>query len=108
MDWEQATRIAYEIGKSKLTEKKTEFFHKAAEYARIRVDWQLSTAGERLYMDEKRKSVHDVFIEACNSLSRDMQKEGEDISWREYLGEDRKEIGDFACYIHLILGLVAR
>jgi len=108
VDWEHATKIAYEIGKSKLVEKRMEFFHKAAEYARIRVDWQLSTPGERLQLDEKRRALHDGFIEACNGLSRDMQAEGEDISWREDLGEDRKEIGDFACYINLILGLVAR
>jgi hypothetical protein len=108
MDWEQATKIAYEIGKSKLVEKRIEFFRKAAEYSRVRVDWQLSTPGERLLMDEKRRSLHDAFIETCDALSRDMEKEGEDTSWREDMGNDRKEIGDFACYIHLILGLVAR
>ncbi len=108
MDWEKATAIAYGLGKSKLAEKRLELFRKAADYARIRVDWQFSTAEQRLAMDENRRRIHDAFIEACADMGRTMEAEGEDVSWREELGHDRKEIGDFACYIHLILGLVAR
>lgn len=108
MNWETATKIAYEIGKSRLAEKRMELFRKAAEYAQMRVEWQLSVLEERLGMDERRKAVHDAFIEACDGMSRDMVAEGEDVSWKTELGDDRKEIGDFACYIHLILGLVAR
>ncbi len=108
MNWEKATKIAYEIGKSKQAEKRMEFFRKAADYARIRVDWQFSSPEDRLNMDDNRRRLHDAFIEVCDSMSRLMEAEGEDISWRAELGVDRKEIGDFACYIHLILGLVAR
>ena len=108
MNWEKATQIAYEIGKSKLAEERMDLFRKAAEYARIRVDWQLSSAGERPGMDENRRRLHDAFIGACDDMGRVMEAEGEDASWRVELGADRKEIGDFACYIHLILGLVAR
>jgi hypothetical protein len=108
MDWEKATRIAYEIGKSRLAEKRMELFRKAAEYAHVRVEWQLLPLEERMRMDERRRAVHDAFIEACDGMSRNMQEEGEETSWKTDLGDDRKEIGDFACYIHLILGLVAR
>lgn len=108
MDWEKATAIAYEIGKSKHAEKRMELFRKAADYARVRVDWQLSTPAERLNMDEGRRLLHDAFIEVCDGMGRSMEADGEDTSWRAELGTDRKEIGDFACYIHLILGLVAR
>jgi hypothetical protein len=108
MNWEKATQIAYEIGKSKQAEKRLELFRKAADYARIRVDWQLSSPEQRLNMDEARRRLHDAFIEDCDSMSRIMEAEGEDISWRAELGDDRKDIGDFACYIHLVLGLVAR
>jgi len=59
-------------------------------------------------MDAARTRAHDLFIEACDMMGRCMQNEKEDFSWRGELGNDRKEIGDFACYIHLILGLVAR
>lgn len=108
MDWERATRIACEIGKSSLGERRMDFFRKAADYARMRVEWQLSTPGERILLDEKRKEMHDSFIACCDELSAAMQAQGEDSSWRNELGQDRKEIGDLACYIHLILGLVAR
>ena len=108
MDWETATRIACEIGKSALAERRIDLFRKAAEYARIRVEWQLSTPAERIFLDEKRTQMHDSFIAACDELSVAMQTQGEDSSWRTEVGQDRKEIGDLACYIHLILGLVAR
>lgn len=108
MDWERATRIAHAIGSSRLLAVKIALFRKAADYARMRVDWQLSTPEERLLMNAARTQSHDAFIEACEMMSRCMEDEKEDITWREELGNDRKEIGDFACYLHLILGLVAR
>jgi hypothetical protein len=108
VNWEKATGIAYEIGKSGLAEKRRELFCKAVEYAQVRVEWQLSAPDERLKMEERRRSVHNAFIEACDAMCRNMQAEGEDVSWKAELGNDRKEIGDLACYIHLILGLVAR
>jgi hypothetical protein len=37
-----------------------------------------------------------------------MIKNGEDASWRKDLGSDRKEIGDFACYIALFKSLEVR
>lgn len=108
MDWEKATRIAHAIGISRLQVIRMVLFRKAADYARMRVDWQLSTPEERLLMDADRTRSHDAFIEACDMMGRCMEDEKEDFSWREDLGTDRKEIGDFACYLHLILGLVAR
>ena len=108
MDWEKATRIAHAIGRSRLKVNRMVLFRKAADYARMRVDWQLSTPEERLLMDADRTRSHDAFIEACDMMGRCMEDEKEDFSWREELGKDRKEIGDLACYLHLILGLVAR
>ncbi|MDD2319945.1 MAG: hypothetical protein PHO83_07845 [Geobacteraceae bacterium] len=108
MDWEKATRIAYAIGNSRLAPLRIELFRKAVDYAHLRAKWQLSTAEERIAMDAVRTKAHDAFIEACTMMSRCMEDEKEDCAWREDLGNDRKEIGDFACYLHLILGLVAR
>lgn len=108
MNWESATKFAYEIGKSRLAIMRMEFFRRAADYAQMRVAWQLATPEERVSLNERRTASHNAFIEACDMMSRSMREEGEDVSWRDELGSDRKEIGDFACYIHLILGLVAR
>ena len=59
-------------------------------------------------MERRRTAAHDRLIDACNILSRQMAKEGEDNSWRADLGEDRRRIGDFACMLHCLLGLRAR
>ncbi|MFC1812337.1 hypothetical protein ACFL03_06550 [Thermodesulfobacteriota bacterium] len=85
-----------------------ELARSAIRYSRIRVDYMMVSSLERREMDEARTRAHTVFIEACNILSRNMYKVGEDNSWRSRLGDDRKTIGDFACYIHCLLGILAR
>jgi hypothetical protein len=37
-----------------------------------------------------------------------MAKSGEKVEWRRVLDNDRKVIGDFACYIHCMCGIGAR
>jgi hypothetical protein len=108
MDWEKATRIAYAVGRSRLADLRMQLFRKAVDYANIRVEWQLSDQDGKVLMDPVRTKAHDAFIEICDVMGQAMAGEGEDVAWRDDLGGDRKEIGDFACYVHLILGLVAR
>jgi len=108
MDWEKATRLAYAIGRSKLAVQRTVFFRAAAAYASLRAEWQLEDQAGRAGMNSARTEAHDAFIGACDMLAQAMREEGEDASWRADLGYDRKEIGDFACYVNLILGLAAR
>lgn len=55
-----------------------------------------------------RSMKHDAFITSLNVLARIAEKEGIDNSWRDDLGEDRKRIGDFACYISYITGISNR
>ena len=85
-----------------------EFLRPAIRYARIRADWQLATVDMRSQMSAERTGAHNTFIEACNALSRYMASHGMTTSWRTRLGTDRKILGDFACFIHCILGLQAR
>jgi hypothetical protein len=85
----------------------------AVRYARLRTDWQLAPVEERQEMDAARTRAHDTFIDACNILSRAVQKAGEDNGWRAEIGaagdpHDRKAIGDLACHLHCVLGLLAR
>ncbi len=108
MDWEKATRLAYAIGRSKLAEQRMVFFRAAAAYACMRAEWQLASQDGRAGMNSARTEAHDAFIRACDMLEQVMREEGEDVAWRADLGYDRKEIGDFACYVNLILGLAAR
>lgn len=85
-----------------------DFLVAATRYARIRSEWALADPEERADMDRERRTAHDRFIDACNILSRNMAKADLDASWRKRLGQNRKEIGDFACYVHCFLGLSAR
>ena len=77
-------------------------------YARLRVDWLLTPPEEWNELNQERTRAHNTFIDACNILSRAMQKAGEDNTWRARIGEDRKAIGDFACHLHCLLGIMAR
>ncbi len=108
MDYPKALLIYSSIEKSTFQNLKSELIQAAIRYSRLRVDWQLSDLEERKNLDNERTFAHNSFIDSCNILSRNMAKAGEDISWREQLGNDRKSIGDFACYLTCILGIEAR
>lgn len=80
----------------------------AVHYSSMRVEWYLSDNIERNEIDRDRTLSHNSFISSCNALSRNMENVGEDISWRQKIGTNREEIGDFACLINAIIGLNAR
>jgi hypothetical protein len=52
--------------------------------------------------------MHDTVIDSIEILARLANKEGMDISWREDLGDERKRIGDFACFVTYITGISNR
>lgn len=111
MTWETACRIYKQIADAKFDDPyglKSELVRRAIRYARIRTDWRVKDRAARDRMHEERTAAHNAFIDACNILSRQMQAQGLDVSWRIELGEDRLESGDFACYVHCILGIEAR
>ena len=71
-------------------------------------DWMVVSVENRHDMDKTRTLAHNTFIDACNILSRNMGKQGEGNAWRRDLRDNRKDIGDFACYLHCNLGIRAR
>lgn len=108
MDLAEAREIYEVIGKSKLSALRRQFLEAAVRYAERRAAWALAEQKDRPQLGAARTAAHDAFIDACNILSRNMAEAGEDNSWRRRIGSDRKEIGDFACLIHCLLGLSAR
>jgi hypothetical protein len=80
----------------------------AAAYAHWRAQWALAAPDGRQDMDAARSASHNVLIDSCNVLARAMTQAGEDSSWRNQLGNDRKEIGDFGCYVACALAVSAR
>ena len=80
----------------------------ASRYAALRVTWAMADLEGRKGLDSERTRAHNVFIDHCNILSRSLAKASQHTSWRAELGEDRKEIGDFACHLACIVGIQAR
>ncbi len=108
MKLEEAELVYTKIKSSELTDLVNNLVMIGVRYARIRVDWYLSSTQERNEMDDERTIAHDAFISSCDILARNMANHGEDSSWRNILGKNRKDIGDFACWLHLIIGIKAR
>ncbi len=113
MKHDQAERILGQVvesvaGSDDLRVLQRELVLLAVRYARHRTDWRLGDLETRRAMDGNRRAAHNALIDACNILSRACAKAGRPNEWRRQLGEDRKELGDFACHVHALLGLQAR
>lgn len=106
--FDEARQILDAIEGSSLASLRRDLVTAAVRYAGMRVEWALADPDARRVMDPARTAAHEAFIDACNILSRNMAKAGEDNRWRARLGDDRKAIGDFACYLHALLGIRAR
>ncbi len=109
MDIAQAAKILEQVERSAASPSlRRQWLEAAVRYAEIRVTWLMAdTPGQRA-MDPARSAAHNVFIDACNILSRAMGEVGESNRWRAEIGLERKEIGDFACLLHSVLGIRAR
>ena len=105
---EKAINIYEKMKTRELAGFKDDLIRAAIRYARIRTDWKTMPLDERKGKDSERTFAHNAFIDACNILSQNMVKTGEDTSWRQMMSDNRKEIGDFACFLHCILGIEAR
>lgn len=103
-----STVQVYEAIKAGDTDLLTDVLRAAIRYSQIRAEWILLTIEERHEVDARRTAAHNAFIDALNILSRAMKKAGQDNEWRRLLGDDRKEIGDFACFLVAHLGVLAR
>lgn len=75
-------------------------------YSDLRAHWKLTPKEDR--NNDQRTIMHDSVIHALDMLAIYMEDGKMDASWRQQLGDQRKRIGDFACYVSLIYGLFAR
>lgn len=108
MKIELAHEIYSTIMSTKLISLRDDLILNAIDYARIRVDWFNGAVEQKKEIDELRRIKHNVLIDNCNILCRQMSDLGEDSSWMAKLSNDRKATGDFACFVHLIMGLNSR
>lgn len=108
MNFDTAAAIFQAMSRTSCEEFRESLIRAGVQYASKRVECALLLMGERGQIEDARTRAHDVFIDACNILSRAMAQKGEDNSWRQTLGQDRREIGDFACFLTAIIGLKVR
>lgn len=83
-------------------------FTAAVKYSQSRAGWPLWDGAKRQDEDYTRTSRHNQVIDSLNILARYLKMQGKPASWRDALGDDRKRIGDFACYLVFIGSLNAR
>lgn len=82
-----------------------DLIEKAINYSNIRANWELWNQEKRMSEDQGRSITHNSLIDAFNILSRLLKTEGIDTPWRDALGDERKRIGDFACFMVYMIGI---
>ncbi|HEX3663928.1 MAG TPA: hypothetical protein VHU23_01675 [Rhizomicrobium sp.] len=85
----------------------------AGEYLMARIQWAFYDASQRGSAGSNRTRAHDAFIAALNAFTRKAAAGGSSLGWRRTFSvngevEERKRIGDFACYIAFRAALQAR
>jgi len=113
LDYELAKNSYETIMSSKADSEKDKLFWKAIRYADIRSRYALYDYQQQLASNVERTQIHNELLDYIENLVVKQQELGEDITWRNKIGlgrtgEDRKRVGDFACYIAMFLGLSAR
>lgn len=108
MNESKAKAIYEEIKETSLNGLFEDLVKAAINYSLYRIQWRTWTLEQQKEKDPARTAAHNVFIDACNILSRNMAKNDESNEWRAELTDDRRVIGDFACYIANICAIEAR
>jgi hypothetical protein len=104
----QASEVLTTILSSRQTAARDHFLRLAVDYAHIRAEWALGSREDRAGRNVGRTAAHNAMIAACDALALAMDEAGEDGSWRPDVGSDRRDVGDFACQVHCLLGIAAR
>ena len=108
MEVNEASQIYDQFKNSKFQTLVKSLLKNAIQYSKLRVDWFLADKDDLAEIDKSRTISHNSFISSCDALARNMKQNGEDYTWRTKLGDDRKEIGDFAVMLVAVLGIKAR
>lgn len=114
LSFEEANRI-YDMLVTGAPEQDPEFdikfqlmLERAEKYAAYRAGWLNKSLPERMEIDEARSRAHDLFIKAKDGLSTYMYEQKLGNDWDDLLGEERKRVGDFACYLVYLRSVLAR
>ena len=86
----------------------TTFVQVCVEYTSARGKWLTLSREEKQSFDEARTIIHNKVIYQLKLLKGLAHEQCNDISWFETFNDDRKRIGDFACYVAYIYAVNAR
>ncbi|HFH9837932.1 TPA: hypothetical protein ACGOON_001296 [Streptococcus suis] len=86
----------------------TEFLTSCVAYAEARGKWFLLTKEERMNFDSSRTTIHNKVIHNLKLLRALAIENQKDTSWFDKFQDDRKRIGDFACYLAYIYAINSR
>lgn len=77
-----------------------EVLSSARDYVELRSIWQELSPQEIARRNAERTQLHDVFILEIDALAKYLENKNDDRAvWRERLGDNRRQLGDFAEYI---------
>ena len=96
------------VDSTSLKKLRDNFYKLAIRYAVVRAQWNFISVEEKIETNDERTRLHNTLIDSLNILARNMERADENVAWRRTLGDDRKVIGDFACYVVAWLGIRQR
>lgn len=85
-----------------------EFIVASLHYSQARGKWWTISQDERREFDSTRTTLHNKVIFQLKLLKGIIKESNGDTSWFDDITEDRKRIGDFACYVIYIYSVNAR
>jgi hypothetical protein len=85
----------------------------AVEYLQARLAWSMTPQAQRADIDAARTRAHDAFLASLNAITRAAAAEGATLNWRKAFAvagevEERKRLGDFACYLAFRVAVAVR
>jgi len=113
MNWNDAQKIAHDLNKY---EAKDEDFFDLREdlnwaslrYSNLRFKWYVSDIDKKKDLDQERTASHNSLISCWNALCRYMNNQNIELNSKALFPNDRKNIGDLACFFCAIIGIMSR
>ena len=101
-----------EIGGPELQKYWSDFLHAAVTYAARRASWLLLSREQKVATDDQRTAEHDAVLYSIAVIRGTIAQQGLPLDWYHRLifdnVQERKRVGDFACYVAYIYGVNAR
>ena len=76
-----------------------EIVEKSVEYTMYRAYWTIKDKAWKMDNDPARSAKHDAIIIKFNQLARYLKMQEKAAKWRDMLGDQRKTLGDMACFL---------